>query len=53
MSQASMWPLHPIFGRFLFIRFEDIMRMKAPALIRLLSNFTGLYTDSDIIFMRA
>jgi len=35
--------------QFLFLRFEDLMRMKAPALIRLLSNFTGLYTDEKII----
>jgi len=35
--------------QFLFLRFEDLMRMKAPALIRLLSNFTGLYTDDAII----
>ena len=35
--------------QFLFLRFEDLMRMKAPALIQLLSNFTGLYTDDAII----
>ena len=27
--------------QFLFLRFEDLMRMKAPALLRLISNFTG------------
>jgi len=35
--------------QFLFLRFEDVMRMKAPAVLRLLSNFTGLYTDDRII----
>ena len=35
--------------QFLFLRFEDLMRMKAPAVLNLLSNFTGLYTDPDII----
>merc|ERR1719291_107466 len=35
--------------QFLFLRFEDLMRMKAPALLTLLSNFTGLHTDSTII----
>ena len=35
--------------QFLFLRFEDLMRMKAPALLKMLSNFTGLYTDDSII----
>jgi len=35
--------------QFLFMRFEDLMRMKAPALLRLLSNFTSLYTDDKIV----
>ncbi len=35
--------------QFLFLRFEDLMRMKAPALLRLISNFTGLYTDDALI----
>lgn len=35
--------------QFLFLRFEDLMAMKAPGLIRLLSNFTGLYTNDRII----
>ena len=35
--------------QFLFLRFEDLMRMKAPGLLRLLSKFTGLYTDDNII----
>ncbi|KAL1520185.1 hypothetical protein AB1Y20_023655 [Prymnesium parvum] len=35
--------------QFLFLRFEDLMRMKASALVRLIANFTGLYTDSTII----
>ena len=35
--------------QFLFLRFEDLMRMKAPGLLTMLSNFTGLYTDSTII----
>ena len=35
--------------QFLFMRFEDLMRMKAPALLHLLSNFTGLHTDRQII----
>ena len=35
--------------QFLFLRFEDLMRMKAPAVLTLLSNFTGLYTDERII----
>ena len=35
--------------QFLFLRFEDLMRMKAPALLHLLSNFTGLYTDPEIV----
>ena len=35
--------------QFLFLRFEDLMRMKAPALLNLLSNFTGLHTDPEII----
>jgi len=35
--------------QFLFLRFEDLMRMKAPGLLTMLSNFTGLYTDSKII----
>lgn len=35
--------------QFLFLRFEDLMRLKAPGLVRLLSNFTGLYTDDTII----
>jgi len=35
--------------QFLFLRFEDLMRMKAPALLHLLSNFTGLHTDRQII----
>lgn len=35
--------------QFLFLRFEDLMRLKAPALVRLLANFTGLYTDDAII----
>ena len=35
--------------QFLFLKFEDLMAMKAPALLRLLSNFTGLHTDDDII----
>lgn len=36
-------------GQFLFLRFEDLMRMKAPALLTMLSNFTGLHTDPKII----
>lgn len=35
--------------QFLFLKFEDLMRMKAPGLLRLLSNFTGLHTDDSII----
>ena len=35
--------------QFLFLQFEDLMQMKAPGLLRLLSNFTGLHTDDDII----
>ena len=35
--------------QFLFLRFEDLMRMKAPGLLTMLSNFTGLYTDKQII----
>jgi len=35
--------------QFLFLRFEDLMQMKAPGLVTLLANFTGLYTDDDII----
>jgi len=35
--------------QFLFLRFEDLMRMKAPGLLTMLSNFTGLYTDPEII----
>ena len=35
--------------QFLFLRFEDLMRMKAPALLQILSNFTGLYTDDQIV----
>ena len=35
--------------QFLFLRFEDLMRMKAPALLSVLSNFTGLYTDDQIV----
>jgi len=35
--------------QFLFLRFEDLMQMKAPGLLSLLSNFTGLYTDAEII----
>ena len=35
--------------QFLFLRFEDLMRMKAPGLLKMLSNFTGLYTDDNII----
>jgi len=35
--------------QFLFLRFEDLMRMKAPALLTMLSNFTGLHTDPKII----
>lgn len=35
--------------QFLFLRFEDLMRMKAPAILQLISNFTGLYTDDSII----
>ena len=35
--------------QFLFFRFEDLMRMKAPAVLELLSNFTGLYTDDRIV----
>merc|ERR1712196_655757 len=35
--------------QFLFLRFEDLMRMKAPALLTLLANFTGLHTDPQII----
>ena len=30
-------------------RFEDLMRMPASAVVRLLSNFTGLYADDDVI----
>ena len=35
--------------QFLFLKFEDLMAMKAPGLLRLLSNFTGLHTDETII----
>jgi hypothetical protein len=35
--------------QFLFLRFEDVMRMEAGSLLKLLSNFTGLYTDDSII----
>jgi len=35
--------------QFLFLKFEDLMQMRAPALLHLLSNFTGLYTDEVII----
>ena len=35
--------------QFLFLKFEDLMRMRAPGLLRLLSNFTGLHTDDEII----
>ena len=35
--------------QFLFMRFEDLMRMKAPAVLTLLTNFTGLYSDERII----
>ena len=34
--------------QFLFLKFEQLMAMKAPALLRLLSNFTGLFTDDAI-----
>ena len=36
-------------SQFLFLRFEDLMGMNAPALLKLLSNFTGLHTDAQII----
>ena len=36
-------------SNFLFLRFEDLMRMRAPGVLKLLSNFTGLYTDDEII----
>ena len=35
--------------QFLVLKFEDLMSMKAPGLLRLLSNFTGLHTDENII----
>jgi hypothetical protein len=35
--------------QFLFLRFEDLMQLKAPGLVRMLANFTGLYTDDAII----
>ena len=35
--------------QFLYLKFEDLMAMKAPGLLRLLSNFTGLHTDENII----
>ena len=35
--------------QFLVLKFEDLMSMKAPGLLRLLSNFTGLHTDETII----
>ena len=35
--------------QFLFLKFEDLMAMKAPGLLRLLSNFPGLHTDETII----
>ena len=36
-------------SQFLFLRFEDLMGMNAPALLKLISNFTGLHTDESII----
>ena len=36
-------------SNFLFLRFEDLMRMRAPGVLKLLSNGTGLYTDDEII----
>lgn len=35
--------------QFLFLRFEDMKKMHAPGLLRLLANFTGLHTDDEII----
>eukprot|EP00965_Chrysotila_dentata_P206929 6183829-Pleurochrysis_carterae.AAC.1 len=32
-----------------FFAAQDLMQMKAPGLVTLLANFTGLYTDDDII----
>ena len=35
--------------QFLLLRFEDLLAMRAAPLLRLLSNFTGLYTDDRLI----
>merc|ERR1711918_188411 len=35
--------------QFLFLRYEDLSRMQAPALVRLIAKFTGLYTDDGIV----
>jgi len=35
--------------QFLFLRYEDLMRMDARAILRLISRFTGLYLDERVL----
>ena len=35
--------------QFLFLRYEDLMRMDAPALLRLLGRFVGLRVDDELL----
>jgi len=52
-SMYSVCILHALrfFKReqFLFLRYEDLMKMHSDALIRLISRFTGLYVDESLL----
>ena len=36
-------------SQLLFVRYEDLTRMQPPALLKMLSQFTGLYTNDTLI----